>query len=131
MLTVCLVLLAGATFVLAQDFKLFPGAKKDDKASREASQSGPSKNSEVFTTTESFDKVFAFYKALYTQDTKMPAKGPMLPSGKQVQWGYFILDGARDARTSKFWMKVQRPFLGGDDGKDVRDVTFIQTFHTK
>ena len=125
-----LLVLAGS-FGLAQELKPFPGSQRDEKASREASQSAPGKDSEVYTTSDGFDKVFAFYKALYKQDTTMPAAGPKLPSGKQVQWAFFIIDGGKNLATSKYWMKIQRPYIGGADGKDMRDITVIQSVHTK
>ena len=125
-----LVLVFAASLGLAQALTPFPGAQRDEKASREASQSAPGKVSEVYTTNDSFDKVFAFYKGLYKQDTAMPPAGPKLPSGKQVQWAFFLVDGGTNLRTSKYWMKIQRPYIGGADGKDVRDVTVIQSVHS-
>jgi len=116
---------------IAQELKRFPGSQLDDKASREASQTAPGKESQVYTTFESFDKVFAFYKALYKQDTTMRSSGPKLSSGQQVQWAFFIIDGGASMRDSKNWMKVQRPYVGGADGSDIRNVTLIQSVRTK
>lgn len=115
---------------LAQDFKPYPGAQLDEKLSREASAAATDRESKVYTTSDSFDKVYAFYKGLYKQDTGMPP-GPKLPSGQQVQWAFFLIDGGKDLSTSKHWMKVQYPMLAGPDGKDVRNVTHIHVVRKK
>jgi hypothetical protein len=114
---------------LAQSFKPYPGSKLDEKASREASAAAPGKQSEVYTTDDSFDKASAFYKSLYKEYT-MPSR-PRMPSGPQLKWAFFIIDGEKDLAHSKYWMKVQRPYVGGTDGKDIRDLTVIQTVRSK
>jgi hypothetical protein len=111
---------------LAQDFKPYPGAKLDEKASREASAAAPGKQSQVFTTEDTFEKVYSFYKGLYKEYT-MSSSSPKLPSGQPLKWAFFILDGGKDLASSKYWMKVQRPYVGGADGQEIRDVTVIQT----
>jgi len=115
---------------LAQDFKPYPGAKLDEKGSREASAAAPGKQSEVYTTGDAFEKVSAFYKGIY-KEYAMPNSSPKLPSGQQLKWAFFILDGGKDLASSKYWMKVQRPYVGGADGQDVRDITVIQTVRSK
>lgn len=122
--------LTGALGV-AQELKLFPGSHLDDKASAEASQTVPGKVSQVYTTSASFDKVFEFYKGVYKQDTSMGSTGPKLPSGQQIQWAFFIVDGGTKLATSNFWMKIQHPYVGGADGKDIREVTVIQSVRKK
>ena len=114
----------------AQDFKPYAGSKLDDKASREASAATPGKQSEVYTTSDPMDKVYAFYKGLY-KEFPMRSTGPKLPSGRQVKWAFFIVDGGTTLANSKLWMKIQRPYVGGADGQDVRDITLIQTVRTK
>ena len=114
----------------AQDFRPYAGSKLDEKVSREASAAVPGKESEVYITGDAFDKVYAFYKSLY-KEYAMPSSGPKLPSGQQIKWAFFILDGGKDLLSSKHWMKIQRPYVGGADGKDVRDVTVIQTVRAK
>jgi hypothetical protein len=116
---------------IAQDFKQFPGSHLDDAASREASKAAPGKESQVYTTSDSYDKVVAFYKGMYKQDTAMHTTGPKLPSGEQVQWAFFLIDGGKGLASSKYWMKVQHPYVGGADGKDIRDLTVIQTVRSK
>ena len=123
-------LITFSTLSLAQDFKVYSGAKLDDKASREASAAVPGKQSEVYTTSDSLDKVYAFYKGVY-KEFSMRSTAPTLPSGQQVKWHFFILDGGTTLANSKLWMKIQHPYVGGADEKDVRDVTIIQTVREK
>ena len=107
---------------LAQDFKPCPGCTLDEKAGREPTAAAPGKQSQVWTTSDSFDKVYAFYKGLYKEYT-MRHGGGKLPSGQQVRWAFFILDGGKDLASSAYWMKTQWPYVGRTDGKDVRDIT--------
>ena len=123
-----LVLIAGGV-LLAQDFKPYTGSKVDEKATKEASATAPGKQSEVYTTSDSFDKVYAFYKGLY-KEFAMSRQPPKLPSG-QIKWAFFIIDGGTSLANSKYWVKIQRPYVGGTDGSDVRDVTVIQTVRSK
>ena len=114
----------------AQDFKVYPGGKIDADAGRQASSK--KSQSEVYVTSDSFDRVYAFYKGLYKEHPwKVPA--PTLPSGKPVRWAFFILDGAKDLKESKFWLKIQYPYIRTVDEKadykDIRDITTIQTVH--
>jgi hypothetical protein len=127
---VIIFMVAGVAPGRAQDFKPYPGSKVDEKASREASAAVPGKESQAYTTTDALDKVSAFYKGLYKEIT-MRSSGPKLPSGEQVRWVFFAIDGGTSLAQSKYWMKVQRPYVGGTDGKDVRDVTVIQTVRSK
>lgn len=119
------ILLASTTWpAMAQDFKPYAGSKLDEQASREASAAVPGKRSQVYTTADSFEKVNAFYKSLYKEYTAL-GSGRKMGSGQQLQWNFFILDGAKDLKDSKSWMKIQRPYVGA--ANDVRDVTVIQT----
>ena len=126
---VMLVLVAGS-ILLAQDFKPYAGSKLDEKATREASATAPGKQSEVYTTSDPFDKVYAFYKTLY-KEFAMSRQPPKQPSGQQIKWAFFILDGGTNLSNSKYWMKIQRPYIGGVDGSDNRDITVIQTIRSK
>jgi len=121
-------LLVSAGF--AQELKPYPGAKLDEKASSEASAATPGKQSQVYTTSDSYDKVVAFYKPLYKQDSRMPPTGPKL-ANQQIKWAFFIIDSGTTLANSKYWMKVQYPYVGGADGKDIREVTVIQTVRSK
>jgi len=132
-LAVCLIaagtlLAAIGVPLLAQDFKPYPGASKDEKTSREATAAAQGKQSDVYLTGDSFEKVYAFYKGLYKEYVmRRRSAPPKLRSGEQVQLAFFILDGAKDLASSEFWMKIQWPYVGTTDGKDVRDITVIQT----
>ena len=118
---------------LAEEFKVYPNAKLDVPTSRQASSSRT--QCQVYTTDDSFDKLYAFYKGQYKEfPWKLPK--PKLPSGKELQWAYFILDGAPDLVHSKHWLKIQRPLamtadLGELELKDIRDVSVIQTISRK
>ena len=127
---VVIFLVAGLVPCRAEGFKLYPGSKADAAASSEASASVPGKESLVYTTPDALDKVSSFYKGLYKEIT-MRSSGPTLPSGEQVRWFFFAIDGETSLAKSKFWMKVQRPYVGGTDGKDIRQITVIQTVRTK
>jgi hypothetical protein len=63
---------------------------------------------------------------LYREYT-MPSSSPRLPSGQSNRWAFFILDEGKDLASSKYWMKIQRPYVGGADGQEIRDITVIQT----
>jgi hypothetical protein len=130
LLPVVVIFVAGLVPCWAEDFKVYPGSKVDEGASREASATVPGKESLVYTTPDGLDKVSAFYKGLYKEIT-MRSSGPTLPSGEQVRWIFFAIDGETSLAKSKFWMKVQRPYVGGTDGKDIRQITVIQTVRTK
>jgi hypothetical protein len=118
---------------IAQEFRPYTGSKLDQQAGQEASARGAL--CQVYTTSDSFEKVYAFYKRLYKEHA-WPVQPPALPSGKAIQWAFFILDGGKDLAHSKYWMKVQHPFIGtiGEgtiEFKDIRDVTAIQTVRRK
>lgn len=115
---------------VAAEFKLYPGAKIEEKApqqSREMARAGKMTNvqSTIYTTSDSFEKVASFYKGI--------AKEYMMPyssgtSGKPKKYekydlyeSFFIFDGSKDLAGSKLWVKIQRPYIG----EDVRDVTAI------
>ena len=125
----------------AADFKPYPSSKIDEKATQEANQMaagskmGKAPKSTIYTASDSFEKVFDFYKGM-AKEYKMPhqkeGKVKKLPSGQELKEAYFIFDGANDLMSSKLWIKVQRPYIGrvkmeGYQPKyeDVRDVTAI------
>jgi hypothetical protein len=126
---------------LASDFKPYPGAKIDEKATQESNQSpagskmGKAPKSTIYTTSDSFQKVLDFYKGMakeYQMPHQKEGKVKKLPSGQELKEAYFIFDGASDLMSSKQWIKVQRPYIGrvkmeGFQPKyeDVRDVTAI------
>jgi hypothetical protein len=133
---VCWVILTLGTAAVAQDFKQYPGSKLDEQAGRQASAVAKGLECQVYTTNDGFDKVYAFYKGLYKEfPTPFPVQ--KLPGRKEVKWAFFILDGGKDLSRSKYWMKIQRPYIGtiAEDGrgdfKDIRDVSVIQTVRTR
>ena len=120
--------LAALSPARAQGFRVYPGAQRDDQASKAASHAGTS--CEVYTTGDSVEKVSAYYRSVY-KEFAWPVKPPKLPSGREIQWAYFILDGSRDLSHSKLWLKVQRPYIytvseDTGDFKDIREITVIQ-----
>ena len=94
-------LLLGAANVpgIAQEFKPYAGARLDEKASREASAASPGKQSEVYTTTDAFDKVLAFYKGQY-KEVPMSRPPPKI-AGQQIRWAFFILDDGTSLATAR------------------------------
>lgn len=113
----------------ASQFKVYPGAGLDEKATKEAreiaSQAKQAGRSTIYTTKDSFKKVAAFYKDL-GREFSMPRSSGISGQPKKYEkyelWeAYFILDGAQDLSSSKSWVKVQRPYIGSQ----VKDVTAI------
>lgn len=129
---ICFGLFYGLT-VSAQDFKPYPGAKIDDKLTKEANelaaQAGGKRSSPkatIYTTGDAYEKVYAFYKGA-AKEYLMP--GPagnkkILPSGRELKTSFFIFDGAKDMMSSKCWAKIQRPYIGLDQ-KEGPDLTYI------
>jgi hypothetical protein len=112
------------------DFKAYPGAKVDNKATKESNEAALSAGmkgvkSTIYTTSDPFAKVTSFYKGIAKEYSMPMASGT---AGKPKKHGkydlyeaYFIFDGAKDLAGSKLWVKVQRPYIG----EDIRDVTAI------
>jgi hypothetical protein len=119
-----------APVVFAGEWKLYPGAKVDEPATRESREAAAAAKmthvqSTVYTTSDSFSRVASFYRGIATEYTMPRASGT---NGKPKKYetydlyeAYFIFDDATDQAGSKLWVKVQRPFIG----EDVRDVTAI------
>lgn len=122
---------------MAADFKPYPGAVLDEKATREGNEMAGKANTgmsaAIYTTQDAFAKVAAFYKALgaeYMMPRSSGTAGQPKKSGGYDLWeAYFILDGAKDLATSRAWVKVQRPAIGlymeEMATMKVRDVTVI------
>jgi hypothetical protein len=135
------VVIVFSIFALAGDFKPYPGSKIDEKATQEANQSpagskmGKAPKSTIYTTSDSFQKVFDFYKGMakeYQMPHQKEGKVKKFPSGQELKETYFIFDGTSDLMSSKLWIKVQRPYIGKvkmedfqPKYEDVRDVTAI------
>ncbi len=118
-----------SAIVFAAEFKLYPGAKIDERATNREQEdqdllnmvsirrSGFADRINVYTTSDSFDKVCAFYKGI---GKEVPIKGAPLgrgevtktKSGLTAKETEFTLDGAADMVSSKLRVKIQRPYLG-------------------
>lgn len=118
------------SLLFAAEFKLYPGAKMDEKATKEAQEAAlaakmSNVKATIYTTQESFQKVASFYKGIAKEHMMPRASGtsgkPKKYEGYDLYEAFFIFDGAKDLSTSKLWVKVQRPYIG----EDVLDVTAI------
>lgn len=119
-----------AALVFASEFKVYPGAKIDEKTTKEANEAAQGAKmsnvkSTIYTTTDSFPKVSSFYKGMSKEYIMPRASGT---SGKPKKYekydlyeAFFIFDDAKDLASSKLWVKVQRPYIEND----VRDITVI------
>ena len=132
-----LAIVCSCHIMIAADFKPYPGATLDAKATKEgtevAQKMDPKSIATVYTTGDPFAKVAAFYKSIGTEYAMPRASGttgqPKNRPGGELWEAYFILDGAADLAGSRSWVKVQRPAIGlyMEDMPDmkVRDVTVI------
>lgn len=112
------------------DFRLYPGAKPDEAATREAMEAAAAAKmtnvqTSIYTTEDPFAKVAAFYQGIAVEYA-MPRVSGVSGRPKKYEnfdlWeAYFIFDGAKDLASSKRWVKVQRPYIG----EEVRDITAI------
>jgi hypothetical protein len=125
-----LLVLAFSLLVFASEFKLYPGAKIDEKATKEAMEAARAAKisnvkSTIYTVTDSFQKVASFYKGM-AKEYSMPRSSGTTGTPKKYEkydlWeAYFIFDGGKDLSSSKLWVKVQRPYIG----EGIQDVTAI------
>lgn len=121
--------------VSAADFKVYSGAKIDEKLTKEANDfaaksAAGSKmavpKATIYTTADTYEKVYSFYKGV-GKEYQMPnvsGKKNTLPSGKELKYSFFIFDGAKDLISSKLFAKIQRPYIGMDM-KEGHDLTYI------
>ena len=119
-----------STVIFAAEFKYYPGAKMDEKATKQARDGAvavkmPDVKPTIYTTSDSFEKVASFYKGIAKEYMMPRASGtsgkPKKREGYDLWEAYFIFDGAQDLASSKLWIKVQRPYIGAD----IRNVTAI------
>jgi hypothetical protein len=109
-----------STVAFTAVFEVYPGAKLDGIYETRPSETG-SKMSRppkiiIFTTSDFFENVVAFYRS-NAREYRMPGtagKSMRLSSGQELREAYFILDDASDIMISKHWIKIQRPYLGKD-----------------
>lgn len=142
---------AFASHVVAAEFKIYPGATIDQKATKDATevlkQSGMTGRATIYTTSDAFEKVVAFYKGM-AKEWQMPRgegeEAPKLRAGGVLRETYFIFDGAKDITTAKLWIKIQRPYFGKmkasmspnpkyaeDMYEDIRNVTAVTVSEDK
>ena len=94
-----------AALVFASEFKVYPGAKIDEKTTKEANEAAQGAKmsnvkSTIYTTTDSFPKVTSFYKGMSKEYIMPRASGT---SGKPKKYekydlyeAFFIFDDAKD-----------------------------------
>jgi hypothetical protein len=122
---------------MAGEFKVYPGATVDQKATEEARRLADNVRKQaprmaantgeptIYVTADPVDKVIEFYRGV-AKEYQMPGpKARTLPSGQALKQAFFIFDGASDLASSKLWAKVQRPYVGDLEFKDIRDITAI------
>jgi hypothetical protein len=121
--------------VSAADFKVYPGAKVDEKLTKEANDFGAKAAAgskmafpkvTIYTTGDTYEKVYSFYKGVGKEYQMPNVSGTKnkLPSGKELKSSFFIFDGAKDLMSSKLYAKIQRPYIG-IDMKEGPDLTYI------
>ena len=124
--TFCLLsMLLIASMVSAGEFKVFPGSKIDEDATEKAQQMAPDTKSTIYTTKSSFEKVNDFYAELGKKVEFPMQSGHKLPSGEELKMVFYVFDGAASLDKSKYWIKIQYPYIEDMQSKEVRDVTLI------
>ena len=78
----------------AQDLKLYPGAKLDEKSSREASAAAPGKQSEVYTTGDAFEKYMHSTRA-HTKSSRCPVHPQSCPLDNKLSGPFSSLTEGR------------------------------------
>lgn len=131
-----------STIAHAGEFKVYPDASADEKATEEANKIslGHKITSTIYTTKDSFEKVIAFYKGI-AREYKMPGQEGQirkLPSGQELKEAYLIFDEAKDLLSAKLWIKIQHPYIGRVEMEgltpkfqDIRDITSISVSERK
>jgi hypothetical protein len=98
-LLLCTASFLAASLLIAAEFKVYPGAKVDEELTK---MRASMKNSRVYVTSDSFDKVYSFYKGIATEDmeSKKTVEGVganTAPDGQPIKRAYFNFDGAKVA----------------------------------
>ncbi len=126
----------------AADFKVYPGAVLDKAETQKMlavkAKASPALQKKmgtqtIYTTHDAFDKVFAFYRALYPEsDINIKKVNAPMGAGHVLNDAYFCLDKAASVSRSKRWIKIQTPFVGTvvpgrnrHATPEIRDVTCI------
>ncbi|MBI3554137.1 MAG: hypothetical protein HY077_16695 [Elusimicrobia bacterium] len=107
--------------LLAGSFAEYPGASLDKKLTKKAQaaadKAGKKSSTKAFYTSDSFERVKAFYLKRGTE-YQMPRRQQALDDGTVVKQAYFIFDGASGISASKDWLSVQNPLIGDFEFKD-------------
>jgi hypothetical protein len=110
---------------VAGDFEPYPGAEIDEEVTQKARELAPGKKSTVYTTSDSFEDVCAFY-AERGKEIEIPGlSGQKLASGHELKAMFYVFDDASGLEDSKLWIKVQYPYIADMASQDIRDVTAI------
>jgi predicted GNAT family acetyltransferase len=134
--------------VFAAEFKLYPGAKIDERATsneqtevdsvieilnwriKDPASKLSSDRIDVYTTSDSFEKVCIFYKRIgkeipgpYSRhDTGKVTK---TKSGLTAKTTAFTLDGKASIPESNLWVVIERPYLGEPNYNDPGDAKYL------
>lgn len=109
------------TAVSAAEFKPYPGAKMDEKATKKVMDGAvaaktPDVKPTIYTTSDSFEKVASFYKGIAKEYMMPRASGtsgkPKKLEGYDLWEAYFILDGARIFRIQSSGLRSKGLILG-------------------
>jgi hypothetical protein len=104
-----------ATGMGQQANRVYPGAKIDQaatSAARTAAASRPDFETTVYTSADSFDQVYAFFKKNGSEYKVIGSGARKLPNGQTLRNAFFLLDGAASLAASKRWVQIQRPYIG-------------------
>ncbi len=131
---IALLLFSLGSLALAQEFKRYKGAKADTAATEAAMRlaaTEPGLEVTVYVTSDPFEKVCDFYKSVGHEFQTIGKRTRKLPNGQELRDAFIILDDAKNTLTSKMWVKIQRPYIGGGldrkgaSAEEIRDVTAI------
>ena len=104
--------------IFAGEFKPYPGATLDKKATDEANKSmGRGESTcklSVYLTSDAYDKVVQFYKGMGMEHpifANVPKFKGQLPVGEELRKTAVILDGVPEVGESSLWIQIQHPFI--------------------
>jgi hypothetical protein len=145
MLTKChaalsIVLLMSLASLAAAAFQVYPGAVRqkdwEQRSRDQVAKSGTQKSFaprevQMYSSSDSFEKVYAFYQKLGTEMPNFSSpQGRKLPNGTLVKMAAFTFDGGRSMSASKQYVVISRPIFLDEKFQEMHDVTAI-TFTMK
>jgi hypothetical protein len=121
----------------AQTFKIYPGAKLDEKSTTEATKSPVNKGMDVkvYVTPDAFEKFGRFTLVFFTRPVEVTRLAS--PTDLRSTGLFSQSNDAKNLWISKYWVKVQRPYIGNRPGElmpnvnEVRDETVIEVVQKK